>query len=131
MLLFLTKNNVKWQENSCNSTLFHNNNLISNFKVEKELYNESFPEQRSLIQNKSTIPSVFTPLTHNFFSLFQFTADDIKSAVNKLDPNRTHGHDMISICMIKLCGDSIYKSLQIIFKSCFKPGYFFSRMEKS
>ena len=51
-------------------------------------------------------------------SLFQFTANDIKSIINKLDPNKAHGHDMISIRMIKLCGDSAYKPLEMIFKSC-------------
>ena len=44
---------------------FHNNNLISNFKEESELFNEHFSEQCSLMQNKITIPSAFTPLTHN------------------------------------------------------------------
>ena len=29
---------------------------------------------------------------------------------------------MISICMIKLCGDSIYKPLKVIFKSCLNLG---------
>ena len=27
----------------------------------------------------------------------------------KLDPNEVHGHDMISMCMLKLYGDSIWK----------------------
>ena len=33
-----------------------------------------------------------------------------------------HGHDMISIRMIKLCGDSIYKPLEMTFKSCLNQG---------
>ena len=77
--------------------LFHNDNFISNFKDKSEFFNEHFSEQCSLI------------LTHNFLSSFQFTGDDIKSMTNKLDPNKAHGHDMISIRMIKLCGNSIYK----------------------
>ena len=52
-----------------------------------------------------SIPSVFTPLTHKSLSSFQFTAIDIKSIINKSDPNKAHGHDMVSIRMIKLCGD--------------------------
>ena len=27
--------------------------------------------------------------------------------------NKAHGHDMISICMLKLCGDSIGKPLRV------------------
>ena len=79
--------------------------------------NEQFSKQCSLIQNRSTIPSVFTPLTNKSLSSFQFTADDIKLIINKLDPNKVHGHDMISIRQIKLCGDSIYKPLEMIFKA--------------
>ena len=97
--------------------LFYNNNFISNFKEKSELFNEHFSEQCSLIQSKSTIPSVFTPLTHNLLSSFQFTGDEIKSVINKLDPNKAHGHDLTSIRMIKLCGDSIHKPLEMIFKS--------------
>ena len=38
--------------------------------------------------------------------------------INKLDPKKIRGHDMISIDMIKLCDNSVYKSLEIIFKYC-------------
>ena len=86
--------------------------------------NEHFPELCSLIQTKSIIPSVFTPLTHNLLSSFQFTADDIKSIINKLDPNKVHDHGMISILMINLCGESIYKPLEIFFKCCLNQGIF-------
>ena len=111
MLLVLTKKNVKWQKISVIAPLFHNNNFISNFKEKSELFNEHFSDQCSLIQNKSTTPSAFTLLTHNLSSSFQFAAEDIKSIINKLDSIKTHRHDMISIRMIKLCGDSIYKPL--------------------
>ena len=104
--------------------LFYNNNFISNFKEKSELFNEHFSEQCSLIQNKSTVPWVFIPLTHNLLSSFQFTVDDIKSIINKLDPNNAHGHNMISIRMIKLCGNSIYKPLKTVFKSCLNQGAF-------
>ena len=95
--------------------LFYNNTFISNFN---ELFNEHFSGQCSLIQNKSTIPSVFTP-------------HDIKIIINKLDPNKAHGHDMISIRMIKLYGDSISKPLEMIFKSCLNQGIFPSERKKA
>ena len=110
---------------------FHNNNLISNFKGKSKLFNEHFSEQCLLTQNKSTITSLFTPVTHNLLSLFQFTADDIKSIINKLDPNKAYGHDMISIGMINLCGDTIYKPLETIFKSCLNQGIFQAEWKKA
>ena len=106
------------------SPLVHNNNFISKFKEKSKLSREPFCEQCSLMQNNSTLPSAFTPLTHNLLSLFQFTAHDIKSIRNILDPSNTHGHDMISICMMKLSYESIYKPLEVIFKSCLNQGVF-------
>ena len=107
------------------------NNFISNLKEKSGLFNKHFSEKCSLIQSKSTIPSVFIPRFRNLFSSFQFTADDIKSKINKLDTNKTHGHGMISIIrMIKLCVDAIYKPLEMIFKSCFSFKVFFQQNGK-
>ena len=77
-------------------------------------------------QNRNTITSVFTPLTQKSLSSFQFAANDIKS-----DSNKEHGHDTISICMIKLCGDSIYRQLEMIFKSSLNQGIFPAEWKKA
>ena len=37
-----------------------------------------------------------------------------------LDPNKAHGHDMINIRMLKICGKSTIKPLLIINKKCLK-----------
>ena len=34
-----------------------------------------------------------------------------------MKPNKAHGHDMISIRMLKICGDSIYKPLRLTFRA--------------
>ena len=44
--------------------------------------------------------------------------------MKKLDSNKAQGHDMISIRMLKLGEDSVWKPLQIIFKNCLKEGLF-------
>ena len=41
-----------------------------------------------------------------------------------MDPNKAHGHDEISIRMIKLCGKSITEPLSIIFKTSIQSGIF-------
>ena len=52
--------------------------------------------------------------------------NDIEKIFKNLDPNKAHGHDMLSIRMLKLCGESIYKPLNIIFKFCLETGQFLS-----
>ena len=40
------------------------------------------------------------------------------SQLMNLYPNKAHGHDMLSIRMMKLCENSICKPLSIIFNDC-------------
>ena len=44
--------------------------------------------------------------------------------MKNLNPNKSHGFDMITIRMIKICGESILKPLELIFKSCLEIGKF-------
>ena len=55
-------------------------------------------------------------------STIYFTSDDILKMIKNLDSNKAHGHDMITIRMIKLCDASICKPLELIFKSCLENG---------
>ena len=57
--------------------------------------------------------------------------DDIVKKIQKLDPNKACGHDMKSICMLKICGNFIYKTLQLIFRSCIENGKFPSEWKKA
>ena len=44
--------------------------------------------------------------------------------MQSLDPNKAHGHDQISIRMLKLCSNSICKPLEIIFNRCLETSTF-------
>ena len=55
-------------------------------------------------------------------STIHFTSDDIPKIIKNLDLNKAHGHDMISIWMIKICDASICKPLELIFRSCLENG---------
>ena len=43
---------------------------------------------------------------------------------------KVHGHDMISICMLKMIGDAIWEPLFPIFKNCLKCGIFLDDQKK-
>ena len=77
------------------------------------------------------LPSVLFNRTENVISSIDFGSDDIAQIIQKLDPNKSHGHDMISIRMLKICGNSIYKPLQLIFRSCIENGKFPSEWKKA
>ena len=50
--------------------------------------------------------------------------------IQNLDPNKAHGHDQISIRMLKLCSNSICKPLEIIFNRCLETGTFPNEWKK-
>ena len=58
--------------------------------------------------------------TSKCLSMISFTKYDIAKITKYLNPNKAHGHGMISICMQKICGESILKPLELIFKLCIK-----------
>ena len=56
--------------------------------------------------------------TDKFLSNIPFTDNVIGRIICSLDPNKAHGHGMMSIRMLNICGSSIYKPLEIIFRAC-------------
>ena len=59
-----------------------------------------------------------------------FSSNDIDRIIRDLDTNKADGHDMISIRTLKICGESISKLLEIIFKSCIEKGQFPNEWKK-
>ena len=116
---------------SCIPPLFQQNRYITKYKGKTELFNNFFANQCSLIKNSSVLPSVLFKRTENVISFIDFGSNGIAKIIQKLDRNKAHGHDMISIRMLKICGNSIYKPLQLIFRSCIVNGKFPSEWKKA
>ena len=100
------------------------------FKEKEELFNSHFATQCSLISNSSKLPSHIKYLTENRLSFVGFSHDKIAKVIQNLDPNKAHDHDNIVIRMVKVCGPSIYKPLEIIFNQCLETGVFPSEWKK-
>ena len=54
----------------------------------------------------------------------------VTKIAQNLDSSKAHGHNNVSIRMLKICGSSIYKPLAIIFKQCVDTGIFPSEWKK-
>ena len=118
-------------KNPCIPPLFNQNKYVTDFKKKAELFNCFFAKQCSIINNSSEPPSSIWKKTDKSISTVTFTSDDIATLIENLDPNKAHGHDMISIYMLKLCGKPICKPLDIIFQSCIKHGKFPAKWKKT
>ena len=115
----------------CIPPLLQNNKYVTDFKKKAELFNLFFAKQCSIIDNSSELPSNFLKKTDKSIFAITFTCNDIATLIKNLDPNKAHDHDMISICMLKLCGKSICKPLDLIFQSCMKRGKFPTEWKKA
>ena len=87
------------------------NRYIVGLKKNSEIFN-------SFCADKSVIPSQVTLLTKNLLANCHFFKKDILQIIRNPDW-KALGHDLISICMLKLCGNSICQSLETIFKTWF------------
>ena len=117
--LFLNNKNIP-----CIPSLFHQNKYITKCKDKVELFNNFFANQCFLINNYSVFPSLVFKQTENVISYIDFGSDGTAKIINNFDPNKANGHDMISIRMLKICGNSIYKPLQLIFRYSIENGKF-------
>ena len=91
-----------------------------------------FANQCSLIPNNSILPSELKLLTEHLTLIScNFSETDILQIINSHYSNKAHGHDMICILMLKICGEAIIcKPLNIIFKTCLNTGKFLSEWKK-
>ena len=125
MKCFLTGKKVP-----CIPSIFHQNRFITDFRGKAELFNSSFANQCSSVQNSSVLPTDFELFRDKSFSNIIFTDNDVGRIISSLDPNKAHGHDMISIRLLKICGNSINKPLGLIFRACLEHGIFSQNWKK-
>ena len=115
----------------CIPSLFHENKLVPDFSEKVEIFNSYFAKQCSLINSDSSLPCEIIKKTNNSLYSVRFSTEDILQIINNLDSNKVQGHDEISIRMLKICGSSVCRPLQIIYKSCLDRGKFPQEWKKA
>ena len=113
MLLVTVKENANWKKVSLIPPFLHNNKYVTDIKEKSRIFNSFFIIQCSLISNSSILPSELTLLTEHTLTYCDFSKTDILQIINNQNSNKAHGHDMISICMLKLCHEAICRLLII------------------
>ena len=104
--------------------IYHKINYITDFKEKAQIFNDFFAKQCKLVENSSKLLTNSFKRKNNLLSTILFTKDYISKIIKNLNRNNTHGFDMISIRIIKVCGESILKTIDFIFKSCPENGKF-------
>ena len=96
------------------------NKLICNFG--EKVFNDSsltifLFNNANLKLTNSILPTNQLFYTQNRLRNFDTDCGKISKLINGLNPHKTHGHDGISIRMVKLCNLTITKPLSIIYKN--------------
>ena len=86
----------------CIPPIYHNSNYITDFKEKVQIFNNVFAKQCTLVENTSKLPIDSFKRTYNLLSAISFTKDDFAKIIKNLNPNKAHGFDMISICILKI-----------------------------
>ena len=124
MLLDNSKTFFNGKKIPCIPHILHEDKFVTDFQVKSEIFNSHFAKQCSLLKNESQISPQLLPHTNTCLSTVRFSENGILKVIRKLDPNKAHGHDKISIRMLKLSDKAICKPLHTIFTSCLETGVF-------
>ena len=110
--------------------LLFNNKFIINCKEKAKVFNEYFISQCTPFDNDSSLPT-FNYKTDQRLSDIDVSPAEISDIISKLDVSKSHGHDNISVHMIKLCGDGLIVPLKIVFDSILSSCIFPDQWKKA
>ena len=102
------------------SSILVNNKLATNFKDKANIFNDFFSKQCQPIPNNSTLPSFQTFEISNRLSTLDIDSKKILKLIQGLNSNKAHGHDGISIRILKLCEPSKIKPFSLLFSNCLR-----------
>ena len=81
-------------------------------------------DQCTPMKNDSALPTSQTFLTPSRLCTLNFNEEEIIKILRNLNLHKAHGHDDISIRMIKICDKSILKPLILLLKNSTKSSYY-------
>ena len=94
--------------------LLINDKLERDFKKKAHHFNVFLASKCTPLINNSVIPDLFDYISTVRLSSSNFNNVDIFKIIKSLNVNEAHGHDDISVGMIKLCSQSIAKPLSVL-----------------
>ena len=87
--------------------IFIGNKLESDFKLKANHFKRYFAPKCTPINNDSYLPSCFEFYFQSRLSSLNIIEDNILKIVRALNINKVHGHDEMSVRMIKICDEQL------------------------
>ena len=98
--------------------LLVNSKIVSDFTEKANIFN-FFASQCTPINNSSKLPSRKSFKTNNRLLTLNINKDDILKIIRNLNVNKAHGHDEISIRMLKICDSVITEPFKYYFQKLY------------
>ena len=127
----ILKSFTNWKKVPIIPPLLINDHFVTKLNEKANYFNEFFVNKCSLINNHSKLPLNRDSVTTSLLSSVSIKESDILSILKSLDTNKAHGHDDISIRMLKLSSKSILKPLKLLFENCLRIGIFPDQWKKA
>ena len=91
--------------------------FVTDIQAKANIFNTLFVDQCTPLKNNIVLPTKQLFLTQARLGTLDFNEGEILKIIRVLNINIAHGHDDISIRMIKICDESLLKPLSILFKN--------------
>ena len=99
--------------------------------MKANIFNKFFADQCTPLKNNSSLPVNQIFLTQSRLTSLDFNEDELLKIIRALNINKAHGHDDISIRMIKICNKSLIKPLTFLFKTSVRSSHYLDIWKKS
>ena len=111
--------------------IFKDGKLDTDFKIKANYFNKFFASHCTPLVNNSKLPDKITCNFAATLTSIKFGNNDILKIIRSLNVNKAHGHDGISVRMIKMCDESLVQPLSLIFRGCIDTGVYPDTWKKS
>ena len=111
--------------------IFIGDKAESDFKLKANHFNKYFAFKCKPLNNNSYLPSSFEFYSQSKLSFLNIAEDNILKIMRPVNTNKAHGHDEISVRMIKICDEAIVNLLSLIYKNYIDTGVFPDIWKKS
>ena len=111
--------------------LFINNKFVTDFLEKANVFNSFSAKPCLPIPSSRVLPSEIACMTKDRIHPLFFDKSDVRKLIKASDKSKSHGHDEISVEMIKLCADSIAHPLTLVFQDSLVAGIFANDWEKA
>ena len=95
-------------------------NFVTDIQTKANIFNRFFAEQCTPLKNSSAFPANQMFLTQSRLNSINSNEDEILKIIRALNIHKAHGHDGISIRIIKICDKSLLKPLILLFENSTK-----------